>query len=1100
MALKDLKSILSDFRIPKKTPLADMGTGTINKGGNQTPLGGMLESTPKVAIAKTTPNKNGVDTTPIKQGDKFKGETNPTPMDNSTKFLGETNTKPMSLEERYLGETNTTKSDISEKFLGETTPNPANNTSNFLGETTPNPANNSSNFLGETTPNPANNSSNFLGETTPNKVDTSEKFLGETTQTPSDHSSNFLGETTPNKVDTSEKFLGETTQTPSDHSSNFLGETTQTPSDHSSNFLGETTPNPANNTSNFLGETTPTPANNTSNFLGETTPNPADNSSNFLGETTPTSVNYFSDIHATGFTSPFGGVDASKFVGVNPDNTVFNGSTSLYGELGTTNFFSDGKAAGFTPNLFHRAPSKFTGVDSTGTLFNGSTSFYGELGSTNFFSDGKAAGFTPNLFHRAPSKFTGVDSAGTLWDSTTSIFSNHTLPDVALSFGTGYREFQSKTKSGNTQQYTPDSANYESAYKSIGTTMEQRNSPSFLDLMYAKYNLREDAYNSGLTLFNHPLILRGIQRKGISKGEPQNWGIGGVTFDDGFIRGGVITSTVRAAVDVARIGAWMLSIKGLLWGVRQFGLQATQKFGKAWTPIGLLAAVGGQHIGLHAQRPGLIPLVDNTFQYQNNKVVSLLKGDFKDKLATIYNMDLGILRPITELTQRFSTQTQIGGPKSVYGIGVSGTRRWENTFNSAGKRNANIKANVREGFSLILGPELTPYTELFDYTLGTDLKKLTDPNLTNFGVAGKAADYKDKKSTRVENTFTSPSKTNANATAKLWVDGDPTAPEVNPWTPEDDAAGNNYDSYAKNQLTNTDEFKKYGVAGKAADTNFKGGGLNREDKKEVIQDYQTIAYGDIPDRSAGSGTATDFRSLLKDDVTQNKKRADNEDYGTNNINTRVHFGNPGLIKQDEDRTTWWNTTKDNNNTRFDKIQASGIGETVDDGNDLVHLWFANEDGSSKIQFRGTVSGITDTFSPTWDSYKYNGRADSAYQYKSFERSLSFNIQVYATSRIEMKPIYSKLGRLASMTMPDYVGSSGYNGSIIKFQLGNLFENELAFIESLSYTMSDETPWDVSLKGSENFIGELPMGIDVAIGLKILGKVQPEYGKPVYNGY
>ena len=87
-----------------------------------------------------------------------------------------------------------------------------------------------------------------------------------------------------------------------------------------------------------------------------------------------------------------------------------------------------------------------------------------------------------------------------------------------------------------------------------------------------------------------------------------------------------------------------------------------------------------------------------------------------------------------------------------------------------------------------------------------------------------------------------------------------------------------------------------------------------------------------------------------------------------------------------------------------------------------------------------------------------------------------------------------------MTMPDYVGSSGYNGSIIKFQLGNLFENELAFIESLSYTMSDETPWDVSLKGSENFIGELPMGIDVTIGLKILGKVQPEYGKPVYNGY
>jgi hypothetical protein len=78
-----------------------------------------------------------------------------------------------------------------------------------------------------------------------------------------------------------------------------------------------------------------------------------------------------------------------------------------------------------------------------------------------------------------------------------------------------------------------------------------------------------------------------------------------------------------------------------------------------------------------------------------------------------------------------------------------------------------------------------------------------------------------------------------------------------------------------------------------------------------------------------------------------------------------------------------------------------------------------------IQFRGAVSGITDTFSPSWDSFKYNGRADQAYKYSSFERSLSFNIQVYATSRVEMLPIWEKLGRLASMTMPQYSSNSGY---------------------------------------------------------------------------
>ena len=995
MALKDLKSILSDFRIPKKTPLANRDTGTINKGGNQTPLGGMLESTPKVAIAKTTPNKNGADTTPIKQGDKFKGETNPTPMDNSTKFLGETNptpmdnstkflgetnTKPMSLEERYLGETNPTKSDTSEKFLGETNPTKPDTSEKFLGETTPAPSDNSSNFLGETTPNPADNTSQFLGETTPNPANNTSQFLGETTPNPADNSSHFLGETTPN---------------PADNTSQFLGETTPTPANNSSNFLGETTPTPANNSSNFLGETTPNPANNSSNFLGETTPNTFGSSPNFLGETTPSSVNYFSDIHSTGFTSPFGGVDASKYVGVNPDNTVFNGSTSLFGELGSTNFFPDGLTA---------------------------------------------AGFTPNLFHRAPSKFFGVGQNGEHWISSISKFSNYKLPDEALSFSTGYKEFKSKTKSGNVQQYTPDSTNYEASYKSIGTTMEQRNSPSFLDLMYAKYNLREDAYNTGLTLFRHPLILRGIQRKGIKKGEPQNWGIGGVTFDDGMIRGGVITSTVRALVDVARIGAWMLSVKGLLWGIRQAGMQSSQKYGKVWTPVGLLAAVGGQHVGLHAQRPGLIPLVDDTFQYENSFATRILLGDYKDKLQNMYEGDLGILKKFTGITQRFPSEEHPGGFNSLYGIGWGGTRRYVNTFDGPGQRYANEKALLKT------------------QTLVSKYQKPINPYTFE----------KDKTYTEVA--------------AKAIEEG----------------------------IKDEEKLKFFGVATHISESNNPTGGVekgnNYQDKKEVIQDYQTIAYGKIPDRGTGNGRTIDFRDLLFDDVTDNNTRGNNENYSKYKIENRVHFPSPGLVKQDEDRYTWHNVDKTfaGNESRWDKIQASDIDDIYDNGNDLVHLWFTDIDGGSKIQFRGAVKGITDTFTPSWSGYKYNGRADKAWQYNSFDRNLGFNIQVYATSRVEMKPIYAKLGRLASMTMPTYgtadSGSAGYQGSIIKFRLGSLFNNELAYIDALSYTMSDNVPWDISLLGSTDFIGELPMGVDVSITLKILGKAQPEYGKPVYNGY
>jgi hypothetical protein len=39
-------------------------------------------------------------------------------------------------------------------------------------------------------------------------------------------------------------------------------------------------------------------------------------------------------------------------------------------------------------------------------------------------------------------------------------------------------------------------------------------------------------------------------------------------------------------------------------------------------------------------------------------------------------------------------------------------------------------------------------------------------------------------------------------------------------------------------------------------------------------------------------------------------------------------------------------------------------------------------------------------------------------------------------------------------------------------------------------MSDETPWDINI---DNTVGELPMGVDVSIGLKILGP-KPYAGK------
>ena len=1111
MALKDLKSDLSKFRMPKKDPLESKERVSVNKNLNKTPLSSMVESAPKIPRSQTTTNKEGV---------------NPKNMDNTSKFLGETTPAPSNNTSKFLGETTPTPSNNSEKFLGETTPTPSNNSEKFLGETTTKPLSLEERYLGETTPTTSDNTSKFLGETTPSKFDNNENFLGLTTPTLSNRESRFLGETTPNSADNTSRFLGETTPNSADNTSKFLGETTQTPSNNTSKFLGETTPNSADNTSKFLGETTQAPSNNTSKFLGETTPK---------------DVNYITDIHAKGFTSKFGATlpADSKFTGVAKNQEVWN-NNSIHGELKAVNFFpiETSKARGFSLNQVHRDETKFTGIKrglneitaDDKDAFNENSSLYSKLKAVDFFpiEASKARGFSLNQFQLAPSQFTGVSKDQTNWSTTSSEYSSFSkythvnlltvksfggdpsgtkqinnrsntyylqpfqtgnfasdltkgkLPDESkwvsnlseysnyssyihpdLSSAPGYGKFKlQKQASGQKQSYNQDSTYYMDSFQrgdipfdltkgKISKLQEMRNSPSFLDEMYSKFNLRDDAHNTGMTAFDHPLILRGIQRKGKRGTEPQNFGIPGtsIDLDDGLIRGGIITSTTRAVIDAIRLGKWMVSIKGLLWGIKQFGLQQSnpnvEKIGairrtKVWTPINTLASAIGIQLGLHPNRHGFTPFDLNDGGYesvQRSKRVGHTIGQIPltsriggNRLAGLWSDSFFTVEDVTSSSNfkgfPFLRLGGIGGPNSVYGLipgGKSPTRNEDtrydlfigNTIQSqygqyySGNAPRSTTSNDILGIKLILGTG-TPDENFRDKT--ELAKKYKDENFIN------------------------------------------------------------------------------GIGGGANKVDAKGDGAKTPNGSEVIKDYQTIAYGDIPDRIAGAGEDIDFRSLLTDDSNDNdRKRAKKENYGEFNINTRVNFGNPGKLGPNENRVDWDNTKTDaKSQQRFDKINASDVGAA--ELNDLIHLWFKM--GKTRIQFRGTVAGITDTFSPSWDSVKYNGRADQAYQYKTFERSLSFTFKVYATSRIEMMPIYNKLSYLASMTMPTYGGSAGYSGELIEFRLGSLFNKREAFIESLSYSMSDETPWDLAI---DDKVGELPMGIDISIGLKILGP-KPYAGK------
>ena len=144
--------------------------------------------------------------------------------------------------------------------------------------------------------------------------------------------------------------------------------------------------------------------------------------------------------------------------------------------------------------------------------------------------------------------------------------------------------------------------------------------------------------------------------------------------------------------------------------------------------------------------------------------------------------------------------------------------------------------------------------------------------------------------------------------------------------------------------------------------------------------------------------------------------------------------------------------------------------------------FINKIGETKIPFRTNITGLTENFTPTWNSNKFLGNPFSFYTYSGIERSVSFNLQVYAFSKNELQFNWEKLSKLTLMTYPKVNKETNFlvTPPIIEFRLGDMYIDKKGFIESLSYTMPDVGPWETETDGSI-----LPKFIDVALTIKFI---------------
>jgi hypothetical protein len=194
----------------------------------------------------------------------------------------------------------------------------------------------------------------------------------------------------------------------------------------------------------------------------------------------------------------------------------------------------------------------------------------------------------------------------------------------------------------------------------------------------------------------------------------------------------------------------------------------------------------------------------------------------------------------------------------------------------------------------------------------------------------------------------------------------------------------------------------------------------------------------------------------------------------------------------------------NEKTVYRPNDASGTKLKLSDGTflddyDFIVLKFQSKFTGNTVNFRAIVSGISETVSPSWDSAKFIGSPFHHYTYTGIERSVAFNFKVYSTTPIQHIAAWQRINFLTGLAYPaSYQNGTAVNAPFVSFTMGNLYKNKACIIESLSYTIDDNTNWEIGsigVEGNQSFKinGEvtsldsykLPKVIDVSITLKFV---------------
>lgn len=233
-------------------------------------------------------------------------------------------------------------------------------------------------------------------------------------------------------------------------------------------------------------------------------------------------------------------------------------------------------------------------------------------------------------------------------------------------------------------------------------------------------------------------------------------------------------------------------------------------------------------------------------------------------------------------------------------------------------------------------------------------------------------------------------------------------------------------------------------------------------------------YSDV--NADAKGSESDHR------YTKIDANASNKDYNLENFKVRSTKG--GIFTVDD---------------KFVSEDGKEIGDSATNSTDFIPLIFRSVYKGTAVQFRATISGYSETFSPSWDSAAFIGSPFQYYTYNSIERAVTFDFKVFSRNESEHMNEWDRLHFLASLVYPQGYSSAGaIQPPIIQFTLGDMHKAKYGFIESLSFAVDDATPWEIGISDGvdQNYDGSnqrnstiakyrAPKIINVSISIKFL---------------